>query len=650
MNKIHQYNKEIYNFDKLISNLFQKDLNLLHEMQVEKYNLFTEIGNDSNTEFHQKFYQKLKEPWDEIINLYKKFISNVIFPILKDLTGETEFAYQTFPTFRVQLPNNVAVVKYHTDSDSEHQHPEGEINFILPLTKMFDTSAIWAESEPNKGDFKPLNLELGELLCWNFNKCKHGNKINETGVTRVSMDFRILPLSKYTSDNIGKISASNKCKYTIGNYYRYLSSETINNYKARDPWDREKEFFNCILEKYQVKDPWDIVLLFEKKIAEYAGSKYAVSVDNCTDGLFLCLKYLNASGKIKIPARTYVSVPCAIIHAGCEIEWEDVEWEGAYQLKPYPVYDGAVRFRKNMYQKDTFHCLSFHIRKHLPIGKGGMILCDDYEAYKWFKEARYEGRHIDDGILYKEDTFNVVGWNMYMTPEQAAKGLMLLEKIPDWNPDQESSGTSKDLSTNPIYTETNYYSYNYWFNNPEHDCWNQGGNDYYVNTFYEEIIFKLDIPKEGYIVVLGTHNCIALQKLCNFFGKERVIGYDLHNPKNHPNVKIKDCNKLNDNDNVPIAFFHNDLGSFSTTPKLKLHGYNWALKNIINGGYILGNNNLNRAKVKIEELLKENNFENTYLKDLSKEKYNLNKISKVENHNGREFCAMEGYMISKKYE
>ena len=130
MNKIHQYNKEIYNFDKLVSNLFQKELNNLHNIQLKEYNLFTEIGNDSNTEFHQKFYNKLKEPWDEIINLYKKFISNVIFPILKDLTGETEFAYQTFPTFRVQLPNNVAVVKYHTDSDKEHQHPEGEINFI----------------------------------------------------------------------------------------------------------------------------------------------------------------------------------------------------------------------------------------------------------------------------------------------------------------------------------------------------------------------------------------------------------------------------------------------------------------------------------------------------------------------------------------
>ena len=43
-----------------------------------------------------------------------------------------------------------------------------------------------------------------------------------------------------------------------------------------------------------------------------------------------------------------------------------------------------------------------------------------------------------------------------------------------------------------------------------------------------------DIPKEGKILVMGTHNCVAFDKLCKFFGYDRVVGYDLHNPKNHP--------------------------------------------------------------------------------------------------------------------
>ena len=38
--------------------------------------------------------------------------------------------------------------------------------------------------------------------------------------------------------------------------------------------------------------------------------------------------------------------------------------------------------------------------------------------------------------------------------------------------------------------------------------------NYYVNKFYEEIIFDLPVPEKGKILVLGTHNCISFDKLC----------------------------------------------------------------------------------------------------------------------------------------
>ena len=207
------------------------------------------------------------------------------------------------------------------------------------------------------------------------------------------------------------------------------------------------------IKDYKLSDPWDVVDLFEKKLAEYAGSKYAVAVDNCTNALFLCLKYLNASGEITLPKRTYVSVPCTAIHAGCQIRFEDIGWSGAYQLRPYPVWDGATRMRKGMYVQDSYYCLSFHRRKHIPIGKGGMILTNDKKAYEWFKVVRYEGRHMDK--LYKDDVFDTIGWNMYMPPEQAAKGLWIFESIKDWNEDLESSGMHKDLSQFSIYERAN---------------------------------------------------------------------------------------------------------------------------------------------------------------------------------------------------
>ena len=61
-------------------------------------------------------------------------------------------------------------------------------------------------------------------------------------------------------------------------------------------------------EGYDIQDPWDVVEAFEDKVAKYAGSKYAVATDSCTNSLFLCLKYLNATGKVKVPKKTYLSV------------------------------------------------------------------------------------------------------------------------------------------------------------------------------------------------------------------------------------------------------------------------------------------------------------------------------------------------------
>ena len=206
-----------------------------------------------------------------------------------------------------------------------------------------------------------------------------------------------------------------------------------------------------LLEKqgYIINDPWDILDIFEKKIAEFAGSKYAVGVDNCTDGMFLCLKYLKYEDTIIIPSRTWLSVPGTIIHAGCNVEFEEVEWSGLYQLKPTPVYDGATRFTKGMYVPGAYQCISFHHRKILGIGKGGMILIDNEEAYKWFKIARYEGRNLE--VPYEEDTHEILGWNMYMTPEQAARGILLFEELGEINPDTGGSWVYKDLSGYRIF-------------------------------------------------------------------------------------------------------------------------------------------------------------------------------------------------------
>ena len=202
-------------------------------------------------------------------------------------------------------------------------------------------------------------------------------------------------------------------------------------------------------------NPYLIVKMFEDVVAEYTGSKYAVSVDSCTNAIFLCLmyqKHLGNNEKIIIPSKTYLSVPQVILHSGHELifdkRFDTNNWRGLYKLEPYNVWDSAKRFTSNMYIPNSFMCLSFHIKKHLKIGKGGMILTDDHDAVSWFKKARYEGRSEK---LYHEDDIEMLGWNMYMTPQQASHGLSLMQNYPDHMPDLGEDNGYRDLTEFTIF-------------------------------------------------------------------------------------------------------------------------------------------------------------------------------------------------------
>jgi dTDP-4-amino-4,6-dideoxygalactose transaminase len=177
---------------------------------------------------------------------------------------------------------------------------------------------------------------------------------------------------------------------------------------------------------------------FEKALSDYTGAKYVVTVDNQSNALFLALMYEKVSGQeIEIPSRTYPSVPCEIIHAGAKVKFKPVNGKtlkGAYQLLPTKVWDSALRFTSNMYIPDTHMCISFTgPYKHFKLSKGGAILTDDYDAYLWFKRARYSGRRE---CSYHDDHFDMLGWNFYMMPELAARGLLLMNQFykPDGTP------------------------------------------------------------------------------------------------------------------------------------------------------------------------------------------------------------------------
>ena len=179
---------------------------------------------------------------------------------------------------------------------------------------------------------------------------------------------------------------------------------------------------------------------FEKSICDYTGAPYAVTLDNQSNGLFLSLYYEKnivksiKQKKIKIPCRTYPSVPCEIIHAGLKVDFYPVEGntiKGAYQLGDTKVWDSALRFTGDMYIPNTHMCISFTgPYKHLKLSKGGAILTDNHDAYLWFKRARYSGRRE---CSYHDDYFDLIGWNFYMMPEIATRGLLMMNQFYDLN-------------------------------------------------------------------------------------------------------------------------------------------------------------------------------------------------------------------------
>ena len=117
--------------------------------------------------------------------------------VINHFPSSNSLLVQKLPNIRIHIPNGLAVKRWHCDSDQDHKHPLGEINSVIPLTNMFDTNSIWRESSPEKGDFKPFDLKVGEIIYWNGNTCIHGNKINKSLKTRISFDFRVLPRDKY---------------------------------------------------------------------------------------------------------------------------------------------------------------------------------------------------------------------------------------------------------------------------------------------------------------------------------------------------------------------------------------------------------------------------------------------------------------------
>jgi len=176
---------------------------------------------------------------------------------------------------------------------------------------------------------------------------------------------------------------------------------------------------------------FELIKEFEKKIAEFYGSPYAVATDCCTHAIELCLRYKKVE-KFTVPPNTYPSVPNLAKKIGIEFEWKEEDWSDFYFLGETNIVDAAVLWKENSYIPNSLMCLSFQFQKHLSLGRGGMILTDDKEARDELKKMSYDGRVPD--VPWRDQNISSMGYHYYMTPETATLGLEKLPKAIETEP------------------------------------------------------------------------------------------------------------------------------------------------------------------------------------------------------------------------
>jgi len=208
------YDTQKYPFREIVSQMLEvwdgdtiplEDLHLL-----EKYDTFIK-GTEQSTKWHKMYYDKFAK---EFYPLYFELIKE-----LKEKFEYDEIIYQKIPTFRIQFAEgNLGVFEWH--KDRSYNHGTSEVNFWMPFVNTNEQNTIWMESKEDKDDYAPYKVNYGEILVFDGANLQHGNKPNESGETRVSVDFRLVDPNKFIPNQNGSIYM--KTKFDIGGYFEKM--------------------------------------------------------------------------------------------------------------------------------------------------------------------------------------------------------------------------------------------------------------------------------------------------------------------------------------------------------------------------------------------------------------------------------------------
>jgi dTDP-4-amino-4,6-dideoxygalactose transaminase len=217
---------------------------------------------------------------------------------------------------------------------------------------------------------------------------------------------------------------------------------------------------------------------FERRFADAVGARHAVAVSSCTTGLFLAFHALGIGpgDEVVVPSLSFIATANSVVHAGATPVFADVE-PRSYNLDPEAVAaavgprtrailvvhqlglpadlagieaiarrhgiavveDSACAVGSRLAGRpigssQNLGCFSFHARKVLVTGEGGMIVTPDAELAAKLRRLRHQGMSISDLERHRAgrpliETYPEVGFNFRLSDIQAAVGLAQLAKL-----------------------------------------------------------------------------------------------------------------------------------------------------------------------------------------------------------------------------
>jgi perosamine synthetase len=335
--KIFSFDTKKHNFLEYFQNIFvENKLELLHLKSTDYNNIkdVIQMGNlnDRDTDLHKIFYNNIKKN-----DNFKKLYCNFIRDIYKCFFSQEDILiYQSYPSIRIQYMES-RTIPPHKDSDKISNHPIGEKNFIIPITKMYNTNSIYIESESDKKDFKSINLDYGDLFFFNGNTCTHYNEKNKENKLRISLDFRIILKKDYINyikkndvlvTNPRDIFWNRPPKFMqIGGYYQlYYKEEPFENMlnwifikdlilQHRPTFEKEEAEATY---KYMLEDnfitEYKKTSELENIICKYIGIKHCIMTTSGTIAIIIALMSLDLEegSEIIVPNYTMIATINAV--------------------------------------------------------------------------------------------------------------------------------------------------------------------------------------------------------------------------------------------------------------------------------------------------------------------------------------------------